>query len=588
MARRRRIGTPAVKLALVGVVGLICAGLVGGSTVSRDGTVNFDAALNRAVGEVSGTGGTLKAGSTRLCDSFDPAQSFDSWCHVVQRTYSRTLLAFAGKPGDDSKLIVPDLAEALPTVSADFTVWTFVLRDGLRWDDGSPITSGDVRMAIQRLYNPDIIGSVSTEALCLLSACTTGAPDYKGAVSGRSLKSIRLPDDRTIVFTLTRPYAMFANIVALPQYAPIESSREEELAASGSTYGSAPASSGPFVIKVNRKAGTVTLTRNPEWSQTLDGVRTPQVDAIEWTVYPSDKELDQALLKGEVDVRLDGGLGQTARDVAAADSQLRNRIDEPTTGSVSYIALVPTAPPLDNTACREALLFAIDKTDLIKVRGGPDVLRAVGNMMSPVLPSGVVSDDPYPAGPTGSVEAARRKLIECGYPDGFDVNMAYVNLGVGKALFGSVQRSLARVGIIVNPVQFDSFLAYFTTGVGSQSSLRDRGIGLVATNWYPEGTSALSYFGPIADGRKITARSNVNYSGVNDDVINALLDELEAGNPDVAGVARSVGARMMETALYLPYGMDKLVLYRGPQLTNVYVQQALGGQYDVVNMGLRR
>jgi peptide/nickel transport system substrate-binding protein len=399
---------------------------------------------------------------------------------------------------------------------------------------------------------------------------------------------VRIPDDRTVVFTLTRPYAMFANVVALPQYAPIEASREDELSLSGSTYGSAPASSGPFVLKFNAKAGSVTLSRNPEWSQALDGVRTPQVDTIQWKIYSTERSLDQALLKGDVDVRLDGGLGQTARDLVAADQSLRSQIDEPTTGSVSYLALVPSAAPLDNKACREALLYAIDKSDLIKLRGGPDVLRATGNMVSPLLPGGAVSDDPYPTGATGSVEAARRKLIECGYPDGYEVNMAYVNLGVGKTLFSSVQRSLARVGIIVNPVQFDSFLAYFTTGVGSQGSLKDKQIGLVATNWYPEGTSPLSYFGPIADGRKITSQSNVNYSGLNDDSLNALLDELETGTPDVARVSRAAGSILMDSAYYLPYGMDQLVLYRGPHITNVYVQQALGGQYDVVNMGVHR
>lgn len=579
---------PASKVAVLAAVAVVSAMALGGASVSRDGSTNFNAGLNRAVGQVTGEGGELMLGSTRLCDSFDPAQSYDAWCAVVQRMYSRTLMAYAGKPGDASLMIVPDLAAAPPTPSADFKVWTVRLREGLRWDDGSPLTSTDVRYAIERLYNPDIVGSVSSDTLCLFTTCTTGAPDYKGAQTGRHIKSLRLPDETTVVFTLTRPFARLPDILALPQFAPIQLTKDQELGAAGFAYSAAPASSGPFILKVGSKSKSATLTRNPEWSQELDGVRTPQVDSMKWTVFDNEKALDQALMKGTIDVRLDGGLGQTARDIVAADQSLRSRIDEPMTGSVSYVALVPSATPLDRKACREALLYAIDKSDLIKLRGGPDMLRMTGNMNSPILASGLVADDPYPTGETGSVEAARRKLVECGYPDGFEVSMAYVDLGVGKALYESVQRSLARVGILVTAVRFDSFLAYFTTGVGSQSSLKDRGIGLVATNWSPEGTSPLSYFGPIADGRKITSRSNVNYSALNDDRINALLDELETGSPDPAAVSRKVGQLMMESALYLPYGMDKLVLYRGSTITNVYVQRALGGQYDVVNMGVRR
>ena len=64
-----------------------------------------------------------------------------------------------------------------------------------------------------------------------------------------------------------------------------------------------------------------------------------------------------------------------------------------------------------------------------------------------------------------------------------------------------------------------------------------------------------------------------------------LLDAIEGGNPDVARISRAIDGLVMGTASYLPYGAEQLVLYRGPQLTGVYVQQALGGQYDLVNIG---
>jgi hypothetical protein len=137
----------------------------------------------------------------------------------------------------------------------------------------------------------------------------------------------------------------------------------------------------------------------------------------------------------------------------------------------------------------------------------------------------------------------------------------------------------------VDPVKYDSFPEYFSAGVGSPSTVHDKQIGIVAGSWSPEGASPLSYWAPIADSRRIKLRANLNYPELADDQLNHLLDEIEGGNPDVARISRAIDGIVMSTASYLPYGAEQLVLYRGPQLAGVYVQQALGGQYDLVNIG---
>ncbi|MSW39123.1 MAG: hypothetical protein F2839_05690, partial [Actinobacteria bacterium] len=425
----------------VGITAVCASSLVAGSSaVSRGGVTNFNAGLNRPVGAPAGMEKQLVLGSTKLCDSFDPALSFDAWCGVIMRMYARNVVSFAGQAGDRGLEIVPDLAKKMPKVSKDFTKWTYRLRDDALWDDGTPVTSEDIRYSIERLFDPDFLGVVSQDNMCLLVTCSAGKPDYEGPQAGKHLASIKTPDATTISFTLTRPYALWNNILALPQFAPIEKAREIALNLEGREYSSAPASNGPFILTVADDDTTADFLPNPTWHQYSDGIRVPQVTAMKWNIFTKEDDLDAALLRGEVDVRIDRGLGAATREAIALDPALKKYTDQSPTGSVNYLALVPTAEPLDRKACRQAIAFALDKNELATIRGGAEVAMPTGSIISPMLPGGGSNSDMYPVGAdgTGNLDAARNKLIECGYPDGFEIKMAYVTLGVGQSTYESV------------------------------------------------------------------------------------------------------------------------------------------------------
>ena len=148
-------------LTLLGAVAVVCAFSVGSSTISSSGSVNFNAALNHPVGDITGEGGTLTIGSTRVCDSFDPAMSYDSWCAVILRTYSRNLMSYANKPGKDGFVISPDLLKSAPHTSDGGTTWSATLRPNVKWDDGTALTSTDVQYSVERLFEANILVSLS-------------------------------------------------------------------------------------------------------------------------------------------------------------------------------------------------------------------------------------------------------------------------------------------------------------------------------------------------------------------------------------------------------------------------------------------
>ena len=575
-------------IASTSAVLVISAMFLGSSSISTASKPAFNAALHHQVGDYAGNGGTLKLGSMRLCDSFDPASSFDLWCGVIFRTYTRNIVSYAGKAGNDSFVLVPDLARSNPKSSKDFLTWTIHLRKNITWDDGTPLTSDDVKYTFERLFDPDIVGTVSNETLCLLSDCSSGTPDYLGPYvqADKDLASIQTPDAHTVEITLRTPNSRFNSILAIPQFGIVEKARDQQLRAAGSTYAKKPASSGPYVLSIGD--GAVTFVRNAQWKQSTDSIRVPKVDSMEWSTFQTADQADDAVLSGVVDLRIDGGLSGAKRSEVFNNPDYRDSIDQSSSGAVNYLSLISTFKPLDNKNCREAIAYALNKSDLSKIQGGVEIAPIARSMISPGILGGDSSIDPYSSGKdfTGDVEKAKAKLSKCGYPDGFEVRMAYVNLGIGKATYESVQQALSRVGIVVDPIPFESFADYFSSGIGSPENIVNNDIGLIASSWIPEAGSSSSFWGPIADGRRIKLRSNLNYASLSNDDINALIDSLEGSRANVASINHKIDRLVMDQVVYIPYVSDAAILYRRHGLTNVYVQHALFGEYDIVNVGL--
>ena len=140
------------------------------------------------------------------------------------RLYTRQLVAFAPKPGPAGARVVPDLATAPGRTTDGGRTWTYTLRPGLRWSDGRPLTSADVKYGIERLFASDVITGGPTWAVQLLD---DRAAPYDGPYRDKGgLRSIATPDARTITFTLKQPVGDFPYIVSLPTTAPVPPSRD--------------------------------------------------------------------------------------------------------------------------------------------------------------------------------------------------------------------------------------------------------------------------------------------------------------------------------------------------------------------------
>jgi len=544
----------------------------------------FNAATIGFVNKSSKTGGSLNLVATGDCDSWDPANTYYGWCWNMQRLFTRTLVGYSSVPGANNVGIEGDLATGLGEHNGTFTQWTYHLKDA-KWENGQPVTSKEIKYGIERVFATDIFSQgPASYYLCLLAKCgSDGNPTYPGPYKDKSggLDQISTPDDKTIVFNLNTSTPDFDYLMALPASAPVPLTENGSF--SGAKYTLHPLSDGPFKFSSYTPEQKVVWVRNDQWQQSTDKIRTPLVDKITLSINTNTDDNDQQLQAGTADATADGGVNTAFQTKIATSPDLKKNADDPVSSYVRYFAIFPSVIP--NVHCRRAMFYAINKSDLLRARGGSLGGQIANTGTQPTVPGYDANANPYPDGPdnTGDLAKAKDELQQCGKPNGFTVKEAYVNSGRGPAVFNASQQALARVGIKLEPA-VHAQSGYYGGYIGKPATVKSNGIGIAQAGWgsdYPTGggfwTSISESNAPPGGG---------NYYQLNDKKVDDLLHEAAQSTGRHDDLFKQLDAEVMSQAVLLPFIYDKTLYYRNPRLTNVRNNFALGSYYDFVNIGV--
>src|SRR5262249_20796497 len=128
----------------------------GGGGTSTGAPPAFHISTTTIINPSHKPGGTLNLGAGSDAQSWEPGGADYGFVWNLQRLYARTLMGFAPDP-KKAATVVPDLATAPGEASADFKTFKYTLRDGVKFDDGSPITTKDIKYALERAYATDVI-----------------------------------------------------------------------------------------------------------------------------------------------------------------------------------------------------------------------------------------------------------------------------------------------------------------------------------------------------------------------------------------------------------------------------------------------
>lgn len=210
-----------------------------------NGAAAFNAATTGVVNPSDAKGGELKLWSPQDVDYLDPARAYYGFVWNMQRLYVRQLLAYDSKPGKDGTKLVPDLAEALPVLSNDGKTYTLKLKDGVKFEDGTPITSKDIKYGVERNFAQDVLSGGPTYLIDLLDQGQKYPGPYKDTDPNKmGLKSVETPDDKTIVFNLASANSDFSYLLAMPSSSPVPAAKD-----TGATYTNKPVSTGPYKVE---------------------------------------------------------------------------------------------------------------------------------------------------------------------------------------------------------------------------------------------------------------------------------------------------------------------------------------------------
>lgn len=355
--------------------------------------------------------------------------------------------------GQDGTL-QPGQAESYD-VSEDGLTWTFHLRDGLKWSDGSDLTANDFVYSWKRVCDPEVAAPYAETVLGMVKG-------YDEAIDGNlDALGVSAPDDSTLVVELANPCSYFGSLAAFATLSPVQ---EATIEANGEAWATAPetyVSNGPFYMTEWVPGSHITFSKNPYYWN-ADAIK---LDRLKFVLMEDSNAAYSAYQTGEV---------LMIKDVPTEEIPSLTGTDDfyvdPIIGTY-YISLNIQKAPFDDVNVRKALSLAIDR-EYVASTLMQGTYTAAGNFMGPgwmdtdgtEFMSNANGGKPYidTTNFEANLEEAKQLLADAGYPDGEGfptISYTTNDAGYHKVVAEYLQQAWAELGIDlqVNIVEWSSF-----------------------------------------------------------------------------------------------------------------------------------
>jgi peptide/nickel transport system substrate-binding protein len=540
-----------------------------------------NAATKGVVNASTQKGGTVTYEYSDVPDSFDPGNTYYAYMYNLSRLYARPLMTFKPAAGEAGNELVPDLASGKGVPSDGGKTWTYKLRPGLKYQDGSAITSKDVKYAVERSnFARDVLSLGPNYFQQFLE----GGDKYKGPYKDKSdkgLASIETPDDSTIVFKLNRAFQEFDYLVATPQTAPVPKAKD-----TGIDYVKSIVSSGSYKFESYDEGKQAVLVRNENWDAKTDPLRKQYPDKIVVKLKVNAETIDQDVQAGTA-IDLGGGGVQAATQAKVVNSaDLKANTDNTFGGRLVYMAINNQVAPFDKVECRKAVQYAIDKVSVQTAEGGPIRGDIATTVLPPDIPGYEKADVYATDGNKGDVAKAKEQLKACGKSTITTNISARSDRPQEIDAATAIIASLKKAGINASLKQYPSG-KYFTDYAGVPTFDKKQNIGLHMMQWGADWPSGYGFLQQILHGDAIGTSGNTNLSYINDKQINEMLEKAIATQDDTErnSLYAEIDKRAMDQAALVPLTYFKVLLYRPANFTNLVSTAAFSGQYDYLNIG---
>ena len=456
-------------VAAVAMAGCMAASLAacGGSASSAASTETSTAASTEAAtGEEStgtASGFTVQYGPNP--ETLDPAlnSSIDG-ANTLITVFEPLLLI------DENNEVIPGQAESY-TVSDDGLVWTFTMRDGLKWSDGSDLTAKDFEYSFKRLAAPDTAAPYAETVVGMIDGYedAVGNPDADGNMTTEpdfdALNVVASEDGKTLTVTLSYPCAYFDKLAAFAAMSPVQQATVEANGDAWCTEADTYVCNGPYYISDWIPSERIVLTKNPNYVGGWDSSKIVS-DTITLLLLEDSSAAYAAYNSGEA---------QLIKDVPTDEIPSLTKAEDggdfyvDTILGTYYLSLNDQKEPFTDPNVRKALSLAIDRDYVANtiMQGtytpaynlvGPGIVDESGMFYDNANGGKTYISDDYEA----NLEAAKQALADAGYPNGegfpvieYSTNDAGYHTPVAEYL----QQAWGELGITVNinKVEWASF-----------------------------------------------------------------------------------------------------------------------------------
>ncbi|MFP3324467.1 ABC transporter substrate-binding protein [Planococcus sp. SIMBA_160] len=375
------------------------------------------------------SGGTLVYGRGADSVSLDPINVTDGESIRVTHNIYETLLEY-----DHNLELQPKLATDYNS-SEDGLTWTFQLREGVKFHDGTDFNADAVVFNFERWMDPE---NPYHEGDFPYYPFLYGG--FKGD-ENHLIESVTATGEHELEIVLKRKTAPFLSYLAISMFGIASPAAIEQY---GAGIGENPVGTGPFKFDEWNRNNTITLSKNEEYW--MDGK--PYLDQVIYQVIPENSARLNALQTGEIDI-VDGM--NTSDTTIVEDTEGIELLKRPSF-NIGYMAFNMEKEPFDDPLVRQAINMAIDKEEIVEA-----FYNGLADPATSPLPPSLWSHDESLEKYDYNVEEAKKLLAEAGYEDGFTTELHTMSnprpyLPEPMKIAEAIQSDLAEIGITADIV----------------------------------------------------------------------------------------------------------------------------------------
>ncbi len=512
----------------------------------------------------AGSAEAVKGGTLRLAmsntdfDFVDPGLAYrvDDWSMLY--TTQLLLVNFAEKTGAAGSQLYPEAATSFPAVSKDGKTYTFHIRPGLKFSDGSPVTAAAYQRAWERNLSPKMGSPVGVNdgfqnVVVGGDAFLTGEADHISGITAKGL---------TLTFHLTKPNPTFLSYLSMQWFGAVKPNMpysSEGL----QTYPSA----GPYYIASRDPGRTTVLKRNPYYK----GSRPANADQI---TFQSNVDQNQALLQtkaNQIDMDIESVPATAAADLGSTYGINKGRFFVGSSGCLSYLTLNTARAPFDNVNLRKAANYAIDRPALLRVMG-----KYAGKRTDQLLVPGVPGYKPYDVYAIKGANVAKAKQVGgSAIASAPTVNVVHTTSSSQSTRAQIIEYNLKAAGFKVQDMPTPG--STYQQVIGTKGTTYNIG----TAGWCGDYFDPYDYINVLLDGRSIQAANNVNTAFFSNKAVEKQMDAAAnlSGSARAAAYAKLDQEITGKYAPWIPYYVANMRHFVSSRVKNYVYSSYLGDPY---------